>query len=144
MKKSTVIVDPERRFILSWILFLLTFSSGLLSNRLTRAATSLSTRQLLESGLEDIVRDRLAAEQIGRLYLAVYSDEENFDRLAGDLLEASQEGDSKILKQRIAALRVRDFANEDIAIIDGWVLARVEARICALMHILRSVRTFNT
>ncbi len=136
MKESPVIVDPERRSFLLWILFSLTFLSGLHTNRRSRAAPGLSACELLESGLEDIVSDRLTAEQIGRLYLAAHSDEKNFDRLAGDLLDASLEGDSKILKQRIAALRVRDFVNEDIAIIDGWVLARVEARICALMHIL--------
>ncbi len=136
MKTSNFIVDPERRFCLSFLLFSLPFLSVLRTSHRTHAATSLDARRLLKSGLENIVRDRPAAEEIGRVYLVAHPDEDDLDRLAGGLIDASRDGDSEILKRTIASLRVRDFGNEDITIIDGWVLARVEARICALIHIL--------
>jgi hypothetical protein len=136
MKITNINFDHERRSCISWVLFSLPFLSAVRFNRGTPAATSLDARQLLKSGLEDIVRDRPVAGQIGSAYLAAHPHENDLDRLAGDFGNSSLEGDSDILKQRISALRVRDFANEDITIIDGWVLARVEARVCALMHIL--------
>jgi len=136
MKNSNDTVDRERRSSLLWILFSFTFLSAFPLNSKAQAATRLGPRRLLKRALEDIIRNRPAAEQIGSIYLAAHPDEEDFDRLAGDLIDSSFEGDSEILRQRISAQRVRDFANEDVTIVDGWVLARVEARVCALMHIL--------
>jgi hypothetical protein len=100
MKNSNDTVDRERRSSLLWILFSFTFLSALPLNNKAQAATRLSPRRLLRRALEDIVSNRPAAEQIGSIYLAARPDEENFDRLAGDFIDSSYEGDSEILRQR--------------------------------------------
>jgi len=31
----------------------------------------------------------------------------------------------------------RDWRTHDLALLDGWVLARTEARVCALLHLIQ-------
>lgn len=86
----------------------------------------------LRIGLDSIIADQRAARTIGSLYLGAYPEENDLDRLSGELMEAAAEGDSRIVRRRIQELRVRDFTREDTVVLNGWVLARVEARVCAL------------
>jgi hypothetical protein len=40
------------------------------------------------------------------------------------------------LKVHLAQLRQRDFEYGEIAVVDGWILARTEARACALLTLV--------
>jgi hypothetical protein len=80
--------------------------------------------------------DRQAAEKVGRRYLAIAPSEAN----VGSLLEhlglaasPSDDGDEHRTHTRFAERRRREFANGDTVVIDGWILARSEARLCALI-----------
>ena len=112
------------------------FFSGLLKARPSDAVARKGPYALLKKELNRTIRNRPGARQLGGLYLAAYPEEKNLDRLAGDLLAGVREGDPGALRRRIQDLRMRDFAREDTVIIGGWVLARVEARVCALIRLL--------
>ena len=135
MQNSNDPVDRNRRHSFLWILYSLTFSAFPFHKK-SQAATDPNLRRSLEAALKDIVKSESTAKQIGADYLATHPDEMDFNRLAGELIEANFEGDSQSLRQRISAQRVRDFANEDVIIVDGWVLARVEVRVCALLYLI--------
>lgn len=136
MKNLKFIDDPERRKFLSWAAASLAFLSALGVSRPNRSAAPLNPPQRLKAGLEVVLGDRQAAREIGRRYFAEHPEENNLEILAGDLMDASWDGNVESLQRRIQELRVRDFANDDLVIMHGWVLARIEARICALMCIL--------
>jgi hypothetical protein len=79
--------------------------------------------------------DAERACRIGRSYLAQVPEDADPDRLAAILLgeqgaNAGMSADA--LRARFALARMRDFEAGDTVIVDGWVLARTEARLCAL------------
>jgi hypothetical protein len=135
MKNTNPTANPNRRRFLSRIslAFLWAF---LIGRPAGTAAAGWRTHQRLRTELAGIISDRRAAERIGRLYLAAYPDENDPDRLAGELLNVGRGSGSKALRRRVAALRVRDFSRNDTVVIGGWVLTRIEARICALLCLL--------
>jgi len=75
------------------------------------------------------------ARRVGREYLAQAPDDADPDRLAeilfGDPRTAAAMS-SAALRAHVARRRARDFETGDTVIVDGWVLARTEARLCAL------------
>ena len=88
---------------------------------------------LLKSRLHDILTDLDAARDLGRHYLTVFPEEARLVRLTEGLLTVEALKNSEAFVERIAALRVRDFENDDTVSVDGWILARAEARVCALV-----------
>ena len=94
---------------------------------------TVSLGPLLTSRLQGIFSDLDAARDVGRHYLALNPEEATLVRLAEGLLTAESLQDGESFAETINALRIRDFENDDTVCVDGWILARIEARVCALV-----------
>ncbi len=82
--------------------------------------------------LTGILGDRLGAREIGRRFLAAEPAEADGSvRWAAQILRNSAPG-SASLRAAVRTSRERDFRLGNIVVIDGWVLARSEARLCAI------------
>ncbi len=134
-KKTDLIVDPGRRTLLKWMATSAAFLSNLVMKRPVHASAADGRRAQLEVALMRIIGDRGAARQIGGHYLAAYPEEADFERLAGMLIGETGKVDARALHRKILDQRMRDFAAEDTVIVGGWVLARTEARVCALIRL---------
>ena len=77
-------------------------------------------------------RARAELARHGALYLADHPWESDRTRLVGLLGGAAPAPGFQGLVDAIT----RDWRNHDIAVVDGWVLARTEARICALTWLM--------
>ena len=78
-----------------------------------------------------------AARLIGQRYLATAPQERSAAFLTRMLFGETPPGGQGLasrawLVQAIETGRLRDFANGETVILDGWLLARTEARLCAL------------
>ncbi len=77
-----------------------------------------------------------ALAALGRSYLAAYPDEGDAEKLlrgiAGNRAQpCSRAAWCDLIRER----RADEFAHADTVIVDGWILARCEARLCALQAI---------
>ena len=91
----------------------------------------------LASRVSGIFGDLDAPATIGARYLELYRDQDSNwipALLRSDLLALRAER----LRSEIARRIRRDFSRKDIALVDGWVLSRTEARLCALMSLASS------
>lgn len=80
-------------------------------------------------------RDLPAAVRLGRKYLEIAPAERSEERLGEMILGAAWgEGnsDARDIATRVRVRRDEDFREGDLVTIDGWFLARTEARLCAL------------
>jgi len=73
---------------------------------------------------------------VGRRYLASFPKERNRAFLQGAVTGESRPQDAMQLRALLAQRREHDFRTGDIAIVDGWILSRTEARACALVALL--------
>jgi len=92
---------------------------------------------LRRAALESLLTDMSGARAIGVRYLALAPEEADRAELAASLFSGfSEPPGSPIeftrLRGTLAARRDRDFASGDTVVIGGWILARTEARLCAL------------
>lgn len=46
---------------------------------------------------------------------------------------------ARSLRLALAGIALRDFSRADVVLVDGWVLARSEARVYALAHLVRRI-----
>lgn len=85
-------------------------------------------------GPEGLWTNRDSARRVGERYLAQAPEEADPARLAADLFGgvAVDGASPRRLRRHIDHRRARDFAQGDTVIVDGWVMARTEARLCAL------------
>jgi hypothetical protein len=74
-------------------------------------------------------RDSAALEELGIKYLDSHPSE------CAAIARLLCRGDGRATGLRLGAQIARDWSARDIAIVDGWVLARTEARICAMLHL---------
>lgn len=86
---------------------------------------------------ERLLSDLGGARAIGRRYLALAPQEAAPGLLARCLdaetgAGACGEAGPERLRRALDEQRRRDFAAGDTVVIDGWILARTEARLCAL------------
>jgi hypothetical protein len=88
--------------------------------------------------LRAMMRPRSSARAVGLAYLARYPEEADAALLTRRLLAGlGQEPetarlDDRALRRRVAARVSADFAEGRTASLDGWLLSRTEARLCAL------------
>ncbi len=73
-----------------------------------------------------------AARTVGTHYLAQHPEERNAARLRQGLL-AGAPTETGALRGHIQAKCRQDFAAGHTVVVDGWILARSEARACALV-----------
>ncbi len=85
-----------------------------------------------------LLRHIKAARAVGVAYLAIAPQERSAAMLSqllfGGMSTNGPNSDvhTQQLRQAIEARRQRDFANGETVILDGWLMARTEARLCAL------------
>ena len=84
----------------------------------------------------DLFTDLGPPRAIGHRYLQYFSQERNRAFLQRAIIGEQQLHDARQLRTLLAQKREHDFRNGDIAIVDGWVLSRAEARTCALVALL--------
>ncbi len=93
---------------------------------------------LLESTTPIITRlftHHESAIALGRSYLDLFPDEANYDYLAQHTLHHIPTTTIEIqsIKKILQTQRQEDFRNSHTVILNGWVLSRTEARLCALL-----------
>jgi hypothetical protein len=81
--------------------------------------------------LRSMIADLESARRVGQLYLQTAPEDADRDRLLADLFPRlePQAGDRR---DSFAACCRQDFADGATVRVDGWVLSRTEARLCAL------------
>lgn len=83
----------------------------------------------------DFWRHEGSARAVGERYLALMPQERDQALLRRALFGSGASGRSpspEALRLQISALRERDFTTGDTVMIDGWMMARSEARLCAM------------
>ncbi len=75
--------------------------------------------------------DLAALRRLGALYLAAHPEERSRTRLSRLLIG----GDDDSIPARLRSAVARDWSNNQVAVVDGWLLARSEARLCAVLHL---------
>jgi hypothetical protein len=83
--------------------------------------------------LRGLTKDRDTAQALGRAYLASGRVEAGALRARLDALVAAAPRDAAGLREAVCAASAHDLAAGDVAVVDGWVLARTEAEILALV-----------
>ncbi|MFZ5778641.1 MAG: hypothetical protein ACOY4R_00355 [Pseudomonadota bacterium] len=122
------IATSRRRLLSSLILTVVAFPS----------TSAMSTRR---EGVTALLPHLHAARLIGSHYLALVPQERSAARLSesvfGDI-DAAVDGPDALahLRRLVDARRHRDFSTGDTVILNGWLLARTEARLCALSTLL--------
>jgi hypothetical protein len=92
--------------------------------------------------ITDLFSNPAAAQSLGRLYLASHAEEADSGFLTAMLFGLPHgqpwAGGAEGARRHLALEQRRDFAESRIAVVDGWILSRTEARICALVACLRA------
>ena len=92
----------------------------------------------LESWLQGhSMGDRRTLTRLGAAYLAAHPEERDRSRLS-DLLAG--EGTAQV-RLRLIENIAQDWADHNVCIVEGWVLARSESRLCAALHLMDGPRT---
>lgn len=84
-----------------------------------------------------IARVGAEASEVGARYLRAEPTEADLAALEARLAErlhAARGG----LPMRLAEAARADFRRGDVVLVDGWVLSRTEARVCAVAHLIES------
>jgi hypothetical protein len=80
--------------------------------------------------------DVAALRQLGGRYLAAHPEERSRQLLSHLLIDA----DGGAIPSRLMCVISRDWSQHHLAVVDGWLLARSEARLCALLHLHEGAR----
>ncbi len=84
------------------------------------------------------VADQSLTRDLGRQYRRAFPEEDSTAALTEILMRSTAGEDGSDLPARLQARVQRDFAGGRTLVLDGWVLARTEARQCALFSLLHS------
>ena len=80
--------------------------------------------------------DLTALRRLGAIYLVAHPVERS-RALLSHLLIA---GDDGSIPSRLLRAVARDWASNYVVVVDGWLLARAEGRLCALLHLEQGAR----
>ena len=117
---------------------------GLCTGVLGRASGGRGAVRSNSGALSDWVRDcgagffsdLTALRQLGVIYLVAHPVERS-RALLSHLLIA---GDDGSIPSRLLRAVARDWASNYVVVVDGWLLARTEARLCAFLHLEEGAR----
>jgi len=108
-------------------------------------AVVVARRGLAERASQCLASDPLVAA-LGAGYLGATGKEASIAHLLGRIGERWPAGapdlahlSNRSLRLALASIALRDFERADVIVVDGWVLARSEARLYALAHLVRRV-----
>ncbi len=115
-----------------------------LQARRSRTTTAGLPRQdLLRARLSGLLRHTDSARIVGREYLHRYPQEATVPVLLGLIAAEGTGGQAALSKVADAELRAlldhemrRDFSDEKVVQLQGWILSVTEARLCALMALV--------
>lgn len=137
--------DPEmidmvgltRRRLLSWCaaLALVPGAAGVAAGAMPEPAPDDLSSHMRDL-LGEIFGDRAAAQALGEAYLRRYPTRPESAEVMKDLLADHSPRDAAALGRLVTERRVRDFREGRTVVLDGWVLARSEAQLCALTVLL--------
>ena len=115
----------RRQFSLTLVGYSLLGWSGLVQSSSVPSATAIVTSWFTHYE---------SAVNLGQCYLTMFPEEANYDWLTKITLpNYPTYSDSRILKQTLKIQRQKDFYEGNTVMLDGWVLSRTEARLCALL-----------
>jgi hypothetical protein len=113
----------RRRTLLGGVLTILAAAPFLVPGGIKRIA----------DGVNSLWSDRRGAQAVGRRYLAQAPHERDAGFLVQALFgDAGPATSARDMRRQIARRAREDFGRDDAVVIDGWILARSEARFCAL------------
>ncbi len=81
------------------------------------------------------------AAEVGRRYLAAYPAKTSRAALLADLIETNSacSGGACASEHPFARWQQRDFRDGAVVQLDGWILARTEVSLCALLYLEKGV-----
>jgi len=85
---------------------------------------------------QELFTDLCPPRALGGSYLELFPQERNCAFLRTAIIGSKRPRDVNHLRALLAERREHDFRTGDVAIVDGWVLSRSEARACALIALL--------
>jgi hypothetical protein len=99
-----------------------------------------SCSEVLDDWLRDrapgLFSDLTALRWLGAVYLVAHPQERS-PALLSRLLIADGAG---TVPSRLLRAIARDWSDHHVTVVDGWLLARTEARLCAILHLEGSAR----
>lgn len=113
--------DPPGNFRRRTVLAFAVAAAGFAATRMQLSAESAS------AALHRLLGQSAGVLAFGRIFRARQAD------AAADLLARLDGVDGNAVRSRIAELRMEDFAAGRVEVVNGWVLARIEAEACALI-----------
>jgi hypothetical protein len=100
------------------------------------AIHDLTNAREIRRALTTIFTQASASKAIGHKYLTKYCDEASAEYLWRMIRGSSTLSSPGDLKTHLRRLREKNFEEGEIVILDGWILARIEARACALVALI--------
>jgi hypothetical protein len=79
--------------------------------------------------------DAAALGRLGAIYLASHPEERDAGQLSRLILG---EGGAPVEARLIESI-ARDWSGHDVTLVEGWVLSRTEARVCAAVHLIGGI-----
>ena len=86
--------------------------------------------------LSKVLTDESGARLIGKAYVSAYPNERDRLLILKDLLGPAKLRGPEDLRRRIAKRCQEDFIKGQVVVVDGWILAKSEARAAALTVLL--------
>lgn len=99
----------------------------------TRDPSSAGARR--KKALMKMFRDPAAASVIGGHYLRNWPGEANTTWLEFALFGDAELNGVEAVRAHLASRRKHEFLNDEVVVLEGWILARCEARACALISL---------
>jgi hypothetical protein len=128
-RAATSALRPSRRGIVQGLACWGLAGIGLAPAR----AAHVSQAAIPPAALAEIFGDTIALRLLGLIYLQNQAKDADPKRLHCALFNGSAPQTAVQIAQALAARRAQDLAAEDVAIVDGWLLTRGEAQLCALV-----------
>jgi hypothetical protein len=128
----------RRRFIALAV----AFTAPLLPGAVPSVTGLVDPRRAASARLLAPIQHRDSAARIGRAYLRSEPGDGDADRLLDAIVAAVEAesdghdplaGDDAALATLLSRRMVTEFASRDVAVVDGWLLSRTEARLYALV-----------
>ncbi len=119
----------SRRLSLQW--------TGTLALTMTLIGSGVVRSSTYRLRFTDLVSRSEPAVAIGRRYIDLYQPRATLSELTKGLMKKPEfrqvlsKGNVRMLRCAVLREIRRDFSNGDVVDIDGWILSRTEARICA-------------
>lgn len=106
-------------------------SAGISTRLLSTDVPALATVPI-DHPVNEFVQDSATARAIGRAYLESTDAAGAKIRCLTRALDETASASRAVRVERVRQLRERDFETGNVVVIAGWVLAEIEAQLCAL------------